>query len=342
MLRVTTVQTEWQQAQFCSIPGTSALEEQLIMSQRPDRQLLLIDEPRDGPHGVAVGRCSVWWNHVPALEGHKVGLIGHYGINDAGINDAEAGASLLLESACRQLAQQGCSITIGPMDGNTWQSYRLVTEQRSDPPFFLEPANPASWPQHFAHSGFTERAKYTSALVTELGSVDARLHPLTKRLRTRGIEIRALCRENAEDELERIYQVATASFADNLLYTPLEQRDFEAQYRPILPLLDPKMVMIAEQGEKAVGFLFMVPDLYQRQRGELIDTVILKTVAVLPAYRHLGLGWVLVEQAHAVAHQLGFQRVIHALMHEDNSSRQLSARYSQPMRRYALFAKMLP
>ena len=41
------------------------------------------------------------------------------------------------------------------------------------------------------------------------------------------------------------------------------------------------------------------------------------------------------------AHQLGYTRAIHALMHEQNASRNLSRRFAQPMRRYALFGKAL-
>jgi len=38
---------------------------------------------------------------------------------------------------------------------------------------------------------------------------------------------------------------------------------------------------------------------------------------------------------------MGFTRAIHALMHETNKSRNLSARYARTIRRYTLFSKRL-
>ena len=45
--------------------------------------------------------------------------------------------------------------------------------------------------------------------------------------------------------------------------------------------------------------------------------------------------------ANARRRQLGYMRAIHALMHEQNASRNLSRQYAHPMRGYALFGKAL-
>ena len=93
--------------------------------------------------------------------------------------------------------------------------------------------------------------------------------------------------------------------------------------------------------DEPVGFVFALPDLMQKRRGETLDTVIVKTVAVLPGRRQAGLGSVLVALAHDGARRLGYRRSIHALMHESNQSLNLSAHYARPFRRYTLFAKEL-
>jgi L-amino acid N-acyltransferase YncA len=72
-----------------------------------------------------------------------------------------------------------------------------------------------------------------------------------------------------------------------------------------------------------------------------VDTVIVKTVAVLPGRRLAGLGNVLVARCQQAARALGFRRAIHALMHESNNSRNLSAHYAKPFRRYTIFARDL-
>ena len=72
-----------------------------------------------------------------------------------------------------------------------------------------------------------------------------------------------------------------------------------------------------------------------------MDTVILKTVAVLPGRASAGLGSVLVDKVHLTAHGFGFRQAIHALMHETNKSRNISGHYAQTIRRYTLFAHRL-
>jgi hypothetical protein len=49
----------------------------------------------------------------------------------------------------------------------------------------------------------------------------------------------------------------------------------------------------------------------------------------------------LLAEVHEAARRLGFRRAIHALMHETNRSRNLSAHYSRTIRRYTLFARRL-
>ena len=99
--------------------------------------------------------------------------------------------------------------------------------------------------------------------------------------------------------------------------------------------------IFATHHDRTVGFVFNVPDALQARRGESIDTVVLKTLAVVPDRGYAGLGSYLTQQTHRVARGLGYRRVIHALMHEKNVSLNISARYANLFRRYVLFARPL-
>ncbi|MDJ1169803.1 GNAT family N-acetyltransferase, partial [Roseofilum sp. BLCC_M154] len=105
--------------------------------------------------------------------------------------------------------------------------------------------------------------------------------------------------------------------------------------------INPEFVLLAEQRKKIVGFLFALPDFCLKQRKLPIDTLILKTVAVLPQREYAGLGSLLIFQCHQIAKKLGYQSVIHALMYQGNSSLNISQRYAQPIRQYTLFAKAI-
>ncbi len=312
-----------------SEPGLPEFEASCLTGQEADAHLWLTEG------GQTTGRCSLWWQKTPSLEGLPLGYIGHYAASD------EASGQALLERACACLQERGCRRAVGPMDGNTWRRYRFVTDRGIEPPFFMEPQNPASWPLHWTACGFTPLAEYYSALNTGLSKIDPRIARTESRLRESGITIRPLRADQFLEELRRVYAVSAISFQSNYLYTPLEEADFIAQYRQIEKRIDPRLVLLAEREGEPVGYIFAIPDLAQAQRGEAIDTVIIKTVAVLPGRAQAGLGAVLLEKIHHTAHALGYKRAIHALMHETNKSRNLSDHSARTMRRYTLFAKRL-
>lgn len=287
-------------------------------------------------HGeIVVARASLWWSHTPVMKGERTGILGHFAAVDA------SSAQEVLEAACAELNCHGCSIGVGPMDGNTWRRYRLLTERGVEPPFFLEPDNPDEWPGFFEAANFAPIATYFSAMNDDLTVEDPRIARATERLQGAGVQLRPLQPEVFVEELRRIYAVSRVAFQENFLYSPIDEAEFLAQYEPIRARVIPQLVVLAEHGEQPVGFVFAIPDLAQAQRGERVDTAVLKTVAVIPGRSYAGLGNVLVAQCQQAARALGFRRVIHALMHESNNSLNLSGRYAKPFRRYVLYARKL-
>jgi GNAT superfamily N-acetyltransferase len=255
-------------------------------------------------------------------------------------SDGVAGRELL-ERACSELAARGCTLAVGPMDGSTWGRYRLLTERGGEPLFFLEPDNPDEWPEHFRGAGFDVLAEYTSTLVTDLSERDPRMDRVEERLAADGVTIRPFRPYDVDGELGRIFRVGIRSFERNFLYTPIPEPVFRAQYAAVVPYVQPALVLIAERDEEPVGFVFAIPDLLEIKRGAPARTVVVKTLAVLPGRAQAGLGKLLLLRAYEAARRLGYTRAIHALMHEDNGSRNLGNESSRVIRRYALFGKRL-
>lgn len=285
-------------------------------------------------------RCALWWRDTPALEGEKAGCIGHYAAEDA------AAANLLLAQACGILAEQGATLAVGPMDGNTWRAHRFVVDGGDRPPFFMEPRNPAAWPRHFLENGFRVLENYSSSAVDLDSSckTPAALDNLERRLtRDHGISVRATDSGRLDDDMRRIFRLASISFRKNVLYQPFTETEFIAMYRRIEPFLVPDLVRVAEADGEIAGFVFAVPDVEAEARwGSRNPAVIVKTVAVRPGHRFAGLGSYLVHEVQRRARERGFREAIHAMQHERNPSLRISARCgAQVFRRYALFARRL-
>ena len=203
---------------------------------------------------------------------HRPGLIGHFAAN------GWEAAGALLAHACRQLADRGCTIAVGPMDGNTWQSYRFVTDEGSVPRFLFEPNHPPEWPEHFTRYGFFPLAQYVSNLNRDLKQQDQRGKECEARFTEMGVRIRLVDLERLEKDLRSIYAISVRSFSNNFLYTPISEQEFIELNEPLLRYIRPELLMLAELEGRAVGFVFTIPDWLQGERARAIDTVIMKTL----------------------------------------------------------------
>ena len=262
-------------------------------------------------HGAS--SCRLWldgpaWDRTPAAA-----------VGELRFASAEEGAALLAQAADHARAA-GLSGMLAPMDGDTWHAYRAVVASDGSPPFRLEPRSGPHDAGALATAGLVPVARYLSSRAPVPPPSDAPAVP--------GIAVVPWDGQGADALLDRLFAMAGASFADKLFFKPATRDDFLALYRPLLPLIDPRLVLFALDADGAIqGFLFGLPD------G---DTAILKTYAS----RRTGVGHLLAHRFHQLARELGFVHVVHALMHEANVSLTRSAQHQGAVfRRYALFGR---
>lgn len=312
------------------VPVCEGLEEPAALAAAGDAADARVVLSETGGHVVA--HAALWWCDTPPHTEGPVGTIGGFAAAD------ESSARELLDAAVRFLAENGCRLVIGPMNGNTWRSHRFVIESDGRPPFLFEPRHPAGYADWWRNAGFGELSRYSSSLVGLDGrsTVPA---ALAGRLERSGVTIRALDPERFEEELRAIHALSLRSFAGNFLYTPLDRDAFVTAYQKVRERVDPELVRVAEMDGRPCGFVFCIADLEAAARGER-PALIVKTLAVDPDSRAGGLGSLLVDQAHAAAFAKGFREAIHAFQHDSNSSRRITGRHEgRVFRRYALFAK---
>lgn len=271
----------------------------------------------------APGASLAIYRDGPSLDGARTAAIGQFACETAA-----AGAALIHE-VIAQLRAEGFGAVLGPMDGSTWARHRLVVESDGRPSFLMEPSNPEHYVDAFEQSGLKVVARYVSAVRPSSASVSASPPPAGLRLRNFDVD-------KAEEELLRIHALSLESFASNLFYHPISREDFLASYRPVLRLIEPELVLMAEDGSGGLrAFLFALPNLAE---GPKPDAVILKTYAS----RVKGGGSMLANAFHERAKRHGFSEVIHALMHESNLSATHSGNAgSKVFRRYALWGGRL-
>ncbi len=279
-----------------------------------------------------VGRAAALINSSLKYNGTKTGLIGWYEcINDDGA------AESILSAACEFLLGNGCDWVIGPLNGTTWNRYRL-TVPSGDRPFFLENYHKEWYLQQFQNNNFTPVASYYSSKIDLRESTDKRVIHFEQALEKKRIHVRNFRIEKFEEEIEKIYEVCIQAFKNNFLYTQVDLVPFKKMYEKVKGVLDPSLIRIAEDyNGKPSGFLFAVRDLFDPQRS----SAIIKTVAVIPGRTFQGLGTYLGTCVHREMLQNGYTSVIHALIHDSNVSGNILSKESTVYRRYILTGKKL-
>lgn len=279
----------------------------------------------DAPQLVSIdGAEGLIYRDAPSWDGLRTAAIG-----DFKCESLAAGARLLSQVAT-DLAAASFGALIGPMDGDTWHSYRVVTETDGSRPFLMEPDSGPHDRDAFSAAGFIPISEYVSsrgALVDAIGTESATMP---------GVRVVQWDGRRSDELINRLFEASAGAFARNRFFKPIERAAFLKLYEPIIPLMDPRHIFFAESADGTlIGFLFGIPD---RLEGDKPQTVILKTYAS----EVRGVGHLLADTFHRSAIELGYSNVIHALMHVDNVSLDRSRRYgAKVFRRYALMGRRL-
>lgn len=240
-----------------------------------------------------------------------------------------------LPAAEAWLRARGCTAALGPMQGSTWLAYRANLGPADEPAFFGEPAED---PAPFVAAGYRVAAAYTSTACPHDPQI-ALADRVGATLRGAGWRLGTLADlGDPLAALQQLHAVVLDAFQHAFAYTPLAFEDFAARYGGAEARADPGLVLVGFAPDGSLGgfcFCFRDPLLATPAR------LVVKTLAVRPAWRRLGVGQWLVGEAHRVARDRGYAYGLHALMWEGSRSQDITAHGGRVVRRYALYRKDL-
>lgn len=258
------------------------------------------------------------------FEGKKTACIAFYEC----IENLEASATLL-ETVSDYCKLQGFKNLIGPINGSTWNSYRFATETITDS-FLSEPFHKGYYTNQLEHFGFKTIAEYITRIDTTLTIPEA------SSVLNENISFRNLSTENFELEMKKIFAFCEETFRNNFLYTVIDEEAFVKKYNAIKNVINPEFVLIAEHDGEIVGLVLALQDLFCKHEKRLI----IKTLARKNGADYVGLAQELSSRVVKIALRNNYQSVLHAFMHQDNKSKNVSKKFSgEPFRTYKLFQK---
>jgi hypothetical protein len=274
------------------------------------------------PIEIAGARARLY-RDAPSWDGLRTAAIGEFSTPGA-----EAGRALL-DAAADRLRGEGFAALVGPMSGDTWHSYRLVTESDGSKPFPLEPVNGPFDLAAFADAGFAPVSHYVSTRGLIADALAGRRRALP------GLAVSAWDGKSSDALIAGLHEISLAAFAHNRFYKPVTLEAFTALYAPLVPRVDPRLILFGRIEGRIVSFLFAYPDFSE---GAKAERLIFKSWATIVP----GAGQPLVDTLNRSAAGMGYSRFIHALMHDDGRS-QARSRYNHAtvFRRYALMGRKL-
>ncbi|MBC6419769.1 MAG: hypothetical protein GDA44_13895 [Prochloron sp. SP5CPC1] len=191
-------------------------------------------------------------------ENQQVGLFGYFEC----VQDFEV-AQALLNTACDWLIERGMKVARGPIDLSTHNNCLFLVDGFHTPPAFMMPYNPPYYPQFIEQAGW-EKAKDAVAYDFPVHN-----HQLTAKFKKgynialkSGITFRSirLKGKGFEEDCGIIYHLFTTAFVNNWSSTPRSEAEFVAEAKDLQQLIDPDILIIAEDKNKAIGFFMALPD----------------------------------------------------------------------------------
>ena len=218
------------------------------------------------------------------------------------------------------------------MNFDTWHDYRFRTKGFDQPTFFMEPYNPAYYPDFFTSYGFTPVSTYITKTVNNLPPLLTFWKTYHQTMLERGFRVRSLNLNALAEELSLIYRLSLNMFRENLFFIDISEVEFRALYSSTASILDPDLFLflIAPAGE-VVGLCFNIVDHRHPQ------TVNVKTFGILPHIRSEGVGAGFAYEIYSRFVQKGFTTVNHCLMRAGNRADNFDGGFGEVTREYTLF-----
>ncbi|HWN98832.1 MAG TPA: N-acetyltransferase [Blastocatellia bacterium] len=275
--------------------------------------------------GRVSGRIMAIINHAHnEFHNERAGFFGFFEVeNDPAV------AQFLLETASDWARSRGAEVIRGPVNPSTNYECGLLIEGFDLDPTVMMTYNPPYYAELIELGGFKKAMDlYAYDIAAKYFIVSEKLTRVADRLRTKDkITVRTVNMKAFKQEVEVVRRIYNDAWSNNWGFVPVSESEFEHLAKDLKQLVDPRVVMIAEQeiegGEsRPVGFFLAVPDInraLKKINGRLlpfglikllwhsrkIDFIRIITMGIVTEYQSMGLGAVMLDEIYRRAPAAG-------------------------------------
>lgn len=192
-----------------------------------------------------------------SLHQTNVGCVGLF----ESIDDVDV-ASALFDAAAAWLRDRGRTEILGPIDYSTNYICGLLIDGFEYPPTLLTAHNPRYYADLIEHCGFTKAKDWYAWWFSEFPAPAQRLRKIAlARAGKLGVRIRPINLKKIDEEGQRIRAVYNQAWEKNWGFVPFTEAEADHMAHELKQLIVPEATLIAEIGDRPVGFVIGVPDL---------------------------------------------------------------------------------
>jgi GNAT superfamily N-acetyltransferase len=240
----------------------------------------------------------------------------------------DPGVAAALFAAARNWARwRGLTSMIGPLSLSTNHECGLLVDG-FDVPYVMMAYNPRYYADLFEACGLVKAKDLYAYERSAAVPPPERFMRVTEKIRHHtGIVLRTLDMASFEAEVSRIKGVYNAAWEKNWGFVPMTDAEFDRLARDLKPIVEPGLILIAEDHGEPIAFSLTVPDVNQVLKhldGRLtthglpiglakllwykrkIDRVRLMALGIKEGYRRRGLDAVLIVETILRTGQLGY------------------------------------
>jgi hypothetical protein len=251
------------------------------------------------------------------FHGERAGFFGFFEVE----NDRQAAAALL-DAARDWVRSRGADLIRGPMNPSTNYECALLVDGFDLDPMVMMTYNPAYYAELLEGYGLKKAMDlYAYDIGAHYFNHSEKLQRVADRLRKKSnISVRTVDMKKFKDEVGIIRQVYNDAWSRNWGFVPMTEAEFEHLAKDLKQIVDPRVVLIAEQANeegrsKPVGFLLAVPDMnraLKKINGRLlpfgllkllwhsrkINTIRVITMGGIVEFQNLGMGSVFMDEIY--------------------------------------------
>ena len=232
------------------------------------------------------------------------------------------------ETLTKKAQGLGISILKGPVNGSVWHQYRCIKETDGSP--FFKSELP-SMPYYYSFLSSNEpslEVQYYSAYREKFDTTMQMIQTGYEKFTSLGFSIKEVKSITAED-LQAIAALSKTIFRKNWGYTELTGKEFLQLYSSEKLDAHLNKLYLLYKDKDIIGYCSTVK--------EDNNTIICKTIGLLPQYQGLGLGNALAYKVHLDAKKKGIRKIIYALIREGNQVKNFPKDDAVIFRRYTAF-----